>query len=85
MNGNEAVTEPDRDFVGRIGRVFYPVSRIVDGVLYLRGDLMGLDPDIACGRTILPRPTPYIAEHPLVKLAQKGPVENFASPGVSPA
>ncbi len=54
MNVNESVAEPHCDFVRRIGVLDYP---------------MGLDADIAGGLTLLPGPTPYVAEHTLVQFA----------------
>lgn len=69
MNRDKAVTEANRDFIGRIGCMYNPVSRIIDGLLHFRDDPMGFDADIARGLTILPRPTPHVAEHPLVQFA----------------
>jgi hypothetical protein len=77
MNCDKAVTEAHGDFVGRIRRVLDPVSGVVDSLLNVRGDPIGLDADIACACTILPRPAPYVAEHPLVQFAQKITIENI--------
>ena len=66
MNFNKAMAEPNGDFVRRIRSVFNPVPRIVDGLLHVRRDPVPIDTDIAGSLPVLPRPTPYIAEHPTV-------------------
>jgi len=79
MNSNEAMAEPHGNFVRRIGVVLNPVARVVDGLLYVHGDPVRIDADIAGSRTILPRPTPYVAEHLPVQFAQNLPIENIAA------
>jgi hypothetical protein len=53
-NGDKAVTETNRDFVGWIGSMVHPESRIVDGLLHFHDDPIGLNADVAFGRAILP-------------------------------
>lgn len=85
MNGDKAVAEPNRQFVGRMRCMFDPVSRLVDGLLHVHDNAIRGNTDVAFGRAILSRPTPYVAEHALVQFAQKIPIKDIAPPAVGPA
>jgi hypothetical protein len=84
MNGDEAVTKKHRNFVRRICSAFNPVSRILDGLLHVRRDAVGVDSYIANSRTIMPGPTPHVAKHPPVKLHQESTVEDISFTSLDP-
>ena len=78
------MAEPHGNFVRRICVVFNPISRIVDGVLYVRANSVRFDADIALGRPVLPGPTPYVTEHSPMQLTQKLPIENITPARLGP-
>ena len=85
MNLNEPMAEPHGNFVRRICVVFNPISRVVDGVLHVWANSVRFDADIAVGRPVLPGPTPYVAEHSPMQLAQKLPIKDITLARLGPA
>ncbi len=78
MDRDEAMAESHGDLVRRIRLVLDPISRVVDRLLHLGGDLMGVDADVPGSKTILPGPTPDVAKHPAMQLSQESAVQNVA-------
>jgi len=85
MNRDKAMAEAYGDFIGRIGAVFDPVSRVADGLLHVRCDPVKVYTDVASSRTISPRPIPHVAKHPSVQFAQKSTIEYIALASFGPA
>jgi len=85
VNLNEPMAEPHGNFVRRICVVFNPISRVVDGVLHVWANSVRFDADIAVGRPVLPGPTPYVAEHSPMQLAQKLPIKDITLARLGPA
>lgn len=85
MNRDKAMTEPNGDFVGRIGGVLDPVLRIADSLLHVWADPVRLHSDVAGSRAIFSRPTPDVAKHSSVQCAEKITIEDVAFASIGPA
>src|SRR3546814_3260129 len=77
MDGNEPVAESDGNFIGWVGSMLDPISRVVDQLTKVHGDSVSIDADVARRGAILTSPTPHVSEHTIVKMVQEILVENI--------
>src|SRR3546814_20821934 len=77
MDGNEPVAESDGNFIGWVGSMLDPISRVVDQLTKVHGDSVSIDANVARRGAILPGPTPHVSEHELVTVVHEILIEKI--------
>src|SRR3546814_19821833 len=80
MDGNEPVAESDGNFIGWVGSMLDPISRVVDQLTKVHGDSVSIDANVARRGAILSGPTPHFSEHAFVQLVPEILFENLQLP-----
>ena len=81
VDQHQPVMKADRDFIGRIRVVLYPVFHIVQQLVQLRHNPIGIHADIAARfPAVFARPSPDVPEHLPVQAAQKLFIQHIALP-----
>ena len=71
VNAHQTMFKPQHCFIRRVGRVFMPITHIVEQCSQLRAYLPCIYTNVFVARAKLSCPCPHIAEHALVQQSDK--------------
>src|SRR3546814_3371735 len=80
MDGNEPVAESDGYFLGWVGFMLDPISRVVDQLTLVLGDSVSNAANVARRGAILHGLTPHVSAHECVKVVHDILIEKIKLP-----